>query len=164
MKRLYNLAILFTIAVICSLGSSTAAYAEDVDGVQITEADVKQLLTALHTALKPNDSTIPLHVAIKPAPQMPKYASDWFYAGISTSSSGSRTMTVWTNTDLNGDALRNAITASFLVALSDGGYGGTAFKQLYDVEAARDAQLPSDAPNPYLNRQKLGAALSDLLK
>lgn len=170
MKRQSSVALFLVTALSLSFAPPTAARAQDAggaqidwDGVRIAGPDVKQLLSAMHIALKPNDSTIPIDVDIKPADQMPKYSPDWYYAGTAVSSSGARTMTVWTNAALQGDALQAALTASILVALCDGGYGGPAFKELYDTEAAKDAQLPPGAPNPYLNRQKLGAALAHLI-
>jgi hypothetical protein len=51
---------------------------------------------------------------------------------------------------------------TILLALADGGYGGAAFKQLYDIEAAKDAQLPADASDPYRNRHQLAAQLVKL--
>jgi hypothetical protein len=48
---------------------------------------------------------------------------------------------------------------AFVLAISDGGYGGPAFKQLYDIYAAKDAQLPAGAPDPYLNRHKFADAM-----
>ena len=73
-------------------------------------------------------------------------------------------MYVWANADLKGTDQVKAIEAAFLLALTDGGYGGKAFKQLYDIYAAKDAQLPSDAPNPFLNRQKFAAALVTMVQ
>jgi hypothetical protein len=143
------------------LGMPTVASATEIDGVNVTSADVSQLLAALHTALKPNDSTIPIVVTLKSSGQMPSYAKQWYYAGI-REKPGARTMNVWINSDLKDANQQQAITASFLLALADGGYGGQTFKQLYDASAAKDAQLPPDAANPFLNRQALAAKLVDL--
>ena len=68
-------------------------------------------------------------------------------------------MLLWINQELKGDALRTALESGTLLAIIDGGYAGAAFKQLYDIYAARDAQLPPNAPDPYLNRHKFAAAL-----
>lgn len=73
-------------------------------------------------------------------------------------------MHVWFSTDLKGADGQHALEAGFLLALADGGYGGNVFKQLYDLSAAKDAQLPSDAPNPFVNRQQLAKALVDMLQ
>jgi len=44
-----------------------------IDGVTVTSADVMTLLTALLTALKPIDTTIPIVVSLKQASDMPSY-------------------------------------------------------------------------------------------
>jgi hypothetical protein len=135
-----------------------------IEGVTITSGDITQLLTALNTALKPHDSTIPLIVVLKPASEMPAYDSQCHYAGIREQRPGVQAMYVWANADLKGADQVKAIEAAFLLALSDGGYGGKAFKQLYDIYAAKDAQLPSDATDPFLNHQKFAAALVDMMR
>ena len=53
------------------------AMAAEIDGVEITKADVTQLLSALHVALKPNDMTIPLVVSLKQPSDMPVYSRQW---------------------------------------------------------------------------------------
>jgi hypothetical protein len=163
MRKCVRSLVVPILILMCFVVSAGIGKAETIEGVTLTDADVKQLLTAMHTALKPNDNTIPITVQLKPAGQMPAYAPDWYYAGITTSSAGVKTLNVWTNAALEGTALQNALEASFLLALCDGGYGGTNFKQLYDVEAAKDAQLPAGSPNPFLNRQKMGVALTHLI-
>ncbi len=95
---------------------------------------------------------------------MPAYDPQWHYAGIQEQNSGVRAMTIWINSNLKSADQQNAIEASFLLALTDGGYGGKAFKQLYDIYAAKDAQLPPDAPDPFLNRQKFAAALVNIVQ
>ena len=67
------------------------------------------LLTALHTALNPKDTTIPIVVSLKPASDMPSYDPQWHYAGIAASQAGAKTMSVWFNRDLKGPALETAI-------------------------------------------------------
>ncbi len=151
--------------MVAVLSAATPARADStqIEGVTITTSDITQLLTALHTALKPNDPTIPLEVMLKPSNEMPAYDKQWHYAGIQEKA-GVQTMFVWFSADLKGPDLQRAIEAAFLLALTDGGYGGKAFKQLYDIYAARDAQLPPDAPDPFLNRHKLAAALVDIVQ
>lgn len=151
------------IAAVLTLATSASAHATAIDGVDISSADITQLLTALHTALKPNDSTIPIVVGVKPATDMPAYAKQWYYARIQDKD-GTRTMHVWFSNDLKGSDQERALEAGFLLALAAGGYGGKVFKQLYDLSAAKDAQLPSDASNPFINRQQLATKLVDLLQ
>jgi hypothetical protein len=140
--------------------SSTApSSAVRIEGVTLTAADLDQLFRALHQALKPNDRTIPIAVHITPAADMPSYDKDSHYAGMHTDASGAHILDVWISKDLNGDALHRAIESAFLLAIADGGYAGSAFKQLYDIYAAKDAQLPANAPDPYLNRHKFAGAL-----
>ena len=158
--------LFLTIVMATVLGPSLAAQADSkqIEGVTITSDDISQLLKALNTALQPNDSTIPLIVVLKSAGEMPKYDRQWHYDGIKEQKPGVQAMYVWANADLKGADQRNAIEASFLLALTDGGYGGKAFKQLYDTYAAKDARLPSDAPDPFLNRQKFAAALVNMVQ
>lgn len=75
MKRLplsSLLAIIF--ATLLTLAAAASTSATEVDGVDVSSADITQLLTAMHIALKPNDSTIPVVVDVKPATDMPAYA------------------------------------------------------------------------------------------
>lgn len=166
MKR-FCVRLFLVTAITIALGRlSVPALADStqIEGVTITSADVTQLVTALHTALQPNDSTIPLVVALKPESQMPAYDKQWHYAGLQEQKPGVQAMYVWINADLKGADLQNALEAAFLLALTDGGYGGKAFKQLYDIYAAKDAQLPPDAADPFLNRQRFAAALVNMLQ
>lgn len=141
------------------------ADAIQLEGVTITNAEIRQLLTALHTALKPNDSTIPIIVSLKAPSEMPSYDPQWHYVGIQEQQNGRiKAMIVWVNSGLKGADQQTAIASSFLLALADGGYGGTAFKQLYDIYAAQDAQLPTNAPDPYLNRHRFAAALAKMVQ
>ena len=71
-------------------------------------------------------------------------------------------MYVWISSGLNDDDQQFAIAASFLLALADGGYGGKAFKQLYDLCAVRDAHLAPNAANPFVNRQQLAVKLVEM--
>lgn len=147
-----------------ALALPAAAQTRQIEGVAIADSDVSQLMTALHAALKPNDSTIPLVVSLKPAAQMPSYDKQWHYDGMHDYKPGVKAMYVWLSSGLKGSDVQNAIAAAFLLALSDGGYGGKTLKQLYDLCAARDAQLPADAPDPFLNRHELAAALVQMMR
>jgi hypothetical protein len=163
----FRLRFFLIIAIAAVLGRTslpTLADSTEIEGIAITSGDVTQLLAELHTALKPNDSTIPLAVALKPASEMPPYDKQWHYAGIQEEKPGVQTMYVWINADLKGADQQNAIEAAFLLALTDGGYGGKTFKQLYDIYASKDAKLPSDTPDPFLNRQKFAAALVNMVQ
>lgn len=159
-----SLSLAMTTLLVLTQPFSARADGTQIEGVTITRADIAQLLTALHTALKPNDSTIPIVVSLKAPSEMPAYDPQWHYAGIQEQNSGVRAMTIWINSNLKSADQQNAIEASFLLALTDGGYGGKAFKQLYDIYAAKDAQLPPDAPDPFLNRQKFAAALVNIVQ
>lgn len=152
------IAILVVLAAGATLPATALADTTQIDGVTITASDTSQLLKALHTALQPNDATIPMLVSLKAANEMPAYDQVWHYDGLHDIK-GVQSMSVWFNKDLKGSDLQSAIETAFLLALCDGGYGGTAFKQLYDLNASRDAQLPSGSPDPFLNRHKLAALL-----
>ncbi|HET6276715.1 MAG TPA: hypothetical protein VFE16_12365 [Candidatus Cybelea sp.] len=159
-----SLALVMAVSAVVLLPMPAHADATQIEGVTVTSADITQLLTALHTALKPNDSTIPVIVSLKASSGMPSYDPQWHYVGIQEQSSGVKAMIIWINADLKGTDLQNTIASSFLLALADGGYGGTAFKQLYDIYAAKDAELPPNAPDPYLNRHKFAAALAKMVQ
>lgn len=159
-----NLSLAVALLVVLTLTLPAYAEATQIEGVTITPNDISQLLAALNTALKPNDSTIPIIISLKTAGEMPAYDPDWHYAGIQDQSSGVKAMIIWINSGLKDAALKNALTSSILLALADGGYGGKAFKQLYDIEEEKDAQLPTSAPDPFLNRRKLAAALMNLIQ
>jgi hypothetical protein len=139
--------------------SISAVAQTTIEGVTITGTDVSQLFKTMQVAAKPNDKTIPIVIEVRSPGDMPAYDRQWHYAGIVQSKSGTQEMRAWISEDLRGDDLKNAIAAAMLIAVSDGGYAGNAFKQLYDTFAAKDAQLPPNAPDPYLYRHKLAAAL-----
>jgi hypothetical protein len=148
-----------TLGIALLFGMAAPAMATDIDGIDVTSADVTQLLTALHDALQPNESSVPIAISRKAPSEMPAYAQDWYYAGTTQSKPGAAVASVWLNSDLQGADLQAAIEPAFLLAIADGGYGGKAFKQLYDDFAAKDAALPANAENPFVNRQALAAKL-----
>lgn len=129
-----------------------------IQGVTVTMADIAQLVAAMHQALQPNETTVPILIDGKTSTQMPSYDPVAHYVGIQEQG-GKKVMVIWLNAGDKGDAFRDAKAGAFALAISDGGYAGPAFKQLYDVYAAQDAQLPANAPDPYLNRHKLASAL-----
>lgn len=139
--------------------SPNPAASVHIEGVTVTSQDIAQLYAAFKLALKPNDKTIPIVVVLKPAGDMPAYDKDWHYDGMRATKNGTKTMYAWINQSLTGIAMQNAIAAATLLAITDGGYAGAAFKQLYDIYAAEDAQLPPSAPDPYLNRHRFADAL-----
>jgi len=159
-----TLALIALIAVVIGLPAPARADSIQIEGVTVTNADISQLFKAFHTALQPNDKTIPLVVSMKSPSEMPAYDQQWHYAGIRNENLGAPTMQVWVSDKLTGTDLQNALVAAFSLALTDGGYGGRAFKQLYDIFAAKDAQLPSNAPDPFINRQQFAAALVHLMQ
>ena len=68
--RTFYVRVFLILAIAAVLGRPSAPARADstqIEGVTITSGDITQLLTALNTALKPNDSTIPLIVVLKPA-------------------------------------------------------------------------------------------------
>lgn len=150
-------------AIVAVHSSAVRADSTVIEGVTITGADVKQLLTALHKALQPNDMTIPIVVELKHSSEMPAYAQQWYYDGMHEQKPGVQAMYVWISSDLKDADTQAAIASAFMLAISDGGFGGPDLKKLYDIYAAKDSQLPPGAPNPYVNRQKLAAALANIL-
>ncbi|MGA7354006.1 MAG: hypothetical protein WA431_07480 [Candidatus Cybelea sp.] len=174
-KSVTNLAAVIAAGAALSLSLLARADTTQIENVTITNADIAQLRNSLDTALKPNDDTIPIAVSQKNWVEMPRYDQRWHYEGMRDIGSfalggdphlppGAKIMSVWFNKDLclNKPDADNAIAAAFLLALTDGGYGGKAFKQLYDIYAARDAQLPSNSPDPFVNRHKFAAALVNM--
>lgn len=145
------------------------SYGDDVLTVQtgdrtitVNQNDLRQLLNALHTALSPADNKV--MVALKKPSEMPSYAPDWYYAGLTPGSNGAGpAITVWVRDDLKGDIAESAMAKSFMLGLMDGNYAGTDMKQLYDAYAKLDAAQGPNAPNPFVNRQKLADALQKAL-
>jgi len=114
-------------------------------------------------ALRPNDNTIPLQLTLKTAAEMPSYDPDFHYAGTVAGKDGRQWLDLWINrSSFNGGPPPAAMTMAILLALADGGYGGPAFKQLYDICASQDAALPTNASDPFLNRRKLSNGLLDV--
>lgn len=160
-----TVALAIVVSALAFLAVPARAAGIQIEGVTVTSADITQLLKAFQTAVKPDDSTIPIIISLKAPSEMPPYDPQWHYVGIEERQNGGvKAMIVWFSSDLKGADLQNAIFSSFPLALADGGYGGTAFKQLYDIYAAKDAQLPPNAPDPYLNRHRFAAALAKMLQ
>lgn len=159
-ERLARVLFLATFIAVCSYSSAPAATdSVQIEGVTIAPKDMQLLLAALHTALQPNDNTIPILVSVKKPSEMPSYDPQSHYAGAGRDSNGARDFQVWISGDLKGKDMENAITGAFVLAVTDGGYAGPAFKKLYDVLAQEDAQLPATATDPFLNRHRFAAAL-----
>jgi hypothetical protein len=129
-----------------------------IQGVTVTMADIAQLIEAVHQALQPNEMTVPILIDAKKPTEMPSYDPVAHYVGIQEQG-GKKVLLIWLNAADKADAFRDAKTGAFALAVTDGGYAGPAFKQLYDVYAAQDAQLPANAPDPYLNRHRFASAL-----
>lgn len=160
MTRLAKSLFLAVLLALCTYSRSPAASDSVlIEGVPIAAKDLQQLFAALHTALQPDDNTVHIVVSIKKPSEMPSYDPQSHYAGTGRDSSGIPDYLVWVNSDLKGKDVENALVASFVLALTDGGYAGAAFKRLYDVYAQEDAQLPATAPDPFLNRHRFAAAL-----
>ena len=121
------------------------------------------MLGTLARALKLRDATIPLIVSTKPPADMPTFNKQWHYAG-TRAKLAVREMHVWINETLKGADRENAIKAGVLVALADGGYFGAEYKHHYDIGAAKDAQLPADALDPFLNRRKYADTLVEIVR
>ena len=134
-----------------------------IEGVTITSQDLRQFFGALHTAMQPNDMTIPIVVSVKKTSDMPSYDPQYHYAGNRRDAKGASVFNVWINGDLKEKDQENALAAGFMLAIADGGFGGADFKKLYDVFAKEDAQIPANAPDPFLNRHRFAAALVRLL-
>ena len=130
-----------------------------IEGVTLTAKDMAQLFAALHQALQPNDTTIPIYVSVKKPAEMPIYDQQSHYAGMEKDGNGSPKFQVWLNGAVSGKEMQDAISRAFVLAITDGGYAGPAFKKLYDTFAQQDAQLPANAPDPFLNRHRFAAAL-----
>jgi hypothetical protein len=129
-----------------------------IQGVTVTMADIAQLVAAVHQALQPNEMTVPIIIEAKSSTEMPSYDPVAHYVGIQDQA-GKKVMVVWLNSTDKADTFRDAKAGAFALAITDGGYAGPAFKQLYDVYAEQDAKLPANAPDPYLNRHRFASAL-----
>jgi len=147
------------IALCLPTGAQAATAGVQIEGVTITGQDMSQLFDALRRALSPTDHSIHLVVSIRKPSEMPPYDQQYHYAGITDDSNGNRSLHVWINPNLAAQDEQNALAAGCMLALTDGGYAGTAFKTLYDIYAKEDAQLPVSAPDPFLNRHKFAAAM-----
>lgn len=160
MGRLAKTLCVAAVIGLCSLSAASAQTSGvQIEGMTLTAADMEQLFTALSQALKPNDTTIPIFVSEKKPAEMPAYDQQSHYAGMEKGVNGSVKLFVWINGDLTGKDMDNAISSAFMLAITDGGYAGPAFKKLYDTMAQEDAQLPVGAADPFLNRHRLAAAL-----
>lgn len=166
MKQSVIAALLATALFACPAQSFASAAITMQAGskiVEITGDDIHQLQTAMHTALATD--AIKVHVTLKKASEMPAYAPDWYYAGLSSDSAAADRpqINVWIRADLKGSDQQHAIEESIMLGLMDGNYAGAGMKEAYDLYANLDANLGANAANPVLNRQKLAVALQKAL-
>jgi len=160
LRRFATLPLFILLAFLAS-HSAAIAQTEGASTVSISKDDIAQLLSALHTALKENDTTIPIVVSLKAPSEMPAYDPKSHYAG--STNDGSVKLHVWIANDLKGPEMEQALEQSFILAVADGGYAGPNIKKLYDESAQKDARLPAGAADPYANRHKLGQMLSQMI-
>lgn len=75
-------------------------------------------------------------------------------------------MSIWINVTLleNRNEATAAVEESILLALADCGYGGKAFKQLYEIYAAMDARSYTHTGDPFRKRRELAKTLVDLVE
>jgi hypothetical protein len=120
--------------------------------------DVRMLLKAVHCELTPQCSQV--HVQSVPASRMPSYDPVVHYVGLG---SDPHVAILWVNKAASGASLQKALFDGMLLACMDDGEAGPKWKSLYDLAAAADARLPSDAAGPYLNRHKLAQSVDDIV-
>ncbi|HLY01115.1 MAG TPA: hypothetical protein VKR56_01315 [Candidatus Cybelea sp.] len=175
-KLITSVALAMVMGAALGTAASASADTTQIDGVTISSGDIAQLRGSLIIALKPNDMTIPIVVTWRSWDEMPPYEPEWHYDGLHDVGDvwwqqpppvkrGEKVMSIWINDALlqNRNEAATAVEEAILLALADGGYGGSAFKQLYVIYAAKDAALFSHTVDPFLNRRKLAAALMSLV-
>jgi|ERR1700693_1542308 len=120
--------------------------------------DVRALLKAAHCELSPLCSQV--HVQSVPASQIPSYDPVVHYVGLG---SDTHVAILRVNKDASRGSLEKAFFDGMLLACMDDGEAGPKWKSLYDLAAAADAKLPTDAADPYLNRHKLAQSVDAIV-
>ena len=116
-----------------------------------TRDQIVQFLTAMTYELTPNSGKIVVDVI--DASKMPAYDPLAHYMGMPDG----KTPTVQAAGHANAtDAdVQSALGRAFSLAVMDDGEAGPYWKDLYDKASAKDATLPSAAPDPYRYRHEL---------
>jgi hypothetical protein len=119
-----------------------------------TNDQIVQLLNALRYELTPNSGKVAIDVIA--ALKMPAYDPLAHYVGMPDGKTPTIQLAGHPNaTDAD---VEKALNRAFLLAVMDDGEAGPYWKDLYDRTSAKDATLPSVAPDPYRYRHELADA------
>jgi hypothetical protein len=110
-----------------------------------------QFLNAMAYELTPNSGKIVVDVI--DAFKMPTYDPLAHYMGMPDGKTP--TVQVAGHPNANDADVQRALSRGFSLAVMDDGEAGPYWKDLYDKTLARDATLPSVAPDPYRYRHEL---------
>lgn len=116
-----------------------------------THDQVVQLLNAVAYELTPNSGKIVVDVI--DASKMPVYDPLAHYMGMPDGKTP--TVQVAGHPNATDAAVQRALSRAFSLAVMDDGEAGSYWKDLYDKSSAKDATLPSAAPDPYRYRHEL---------
>jgi hypothetical protein len=124
-----------------------------------TNEQVVKFLDAMVYESKPNSGKIVIDVI--DASKMPAYDPLAHYLGMPDGKTPTIQMVGHTSAS-DADA-QKALSRAFSLAVMDDGEAGPYWKQLYDMTAAKDATLPSAAPDPYRYRHELADVADAIL-
>ncbi|HYK52315.1 MAG TPA: hypothetical protein VEV38_02175 [Candidatus Eremiobacteraceae bacterium] len=119
--------------------------------VSPTRDQILTFVEAMDYELTPDAGKIVVNVV--DASKMPSYDPLTHYLGMA----GGKTPTVEAagHPSASDDDIKESIARAFALAVMDDGEAGPYWKDLYDKAAAKDAALPSSAPDPYRYRHEL---------
>ena len=142
--------------------SAPASLTFSYDGMSFDGAEVATLFNGVRAAYDPKNFSVHIGIVLMPAAKMPSYDPKLHYAGTHKSPDGKPAFTIWVLDSLPQDQMAGPMTQGALLGLTDSGYAGARWEALYDQEAAKDAALGANAPDPFLNRRQLALALENL--
>jgi hypothetical protein len=164
-RRISAAVFLFLVAV---SPQTSAKSAEGPTQTAYSTSDVAQLVQVVIGI--PTNHAFLMALEISPAAKLPAWDPVAHYSGPQNLQDGRTAYFVLVN-EKYAAALHDvahadhsvaaAIASAVFLAAMDGGIAGTKWKSLYDVAAAADAQLPSDATDQYANRHALANHLAD---
>ncbi len=129
-------------------------------GEHFTAAEVHRLMHGLYAGFDPYDQT----VQISSHRESDKKHLRWPLYEATLSDLGIVKVTVVVPTGQKAIPRNRAYNGAVLLGLAASGYAGPKWRALYNEMYARDKQLPTNAPDPYLNRRAMANALVALYK
>ena len=147
----FALFVLFAVRALGTDATTPAPRTTPIAPPSPSHDQIVQFLNAMVYELTPNSGKI--LVSVIDASKMPAYDPIAHYTGMPDGKTP--TVQVAGHPNATDAEVQKAISRAFSLAVMDDGEAGSYWKDLYDMATAKDATLPSTAPDPYRYRHEL---------